>query len=308
MQRRAGIDLGSLHGEILFTRAGNQYQDETVFTAHADGSHHHRITGFGKTCCARWSRDGKRILIAAAEGQRITTGIIRPDGSGELVIRLPAGTLQLGPGAWSANGTRIAFEGWEDTNARRDGIYYGRLSAGGHLTDLVQLTHARNGMHDLPMDVSANGSRVFFFRPVKGFPVYGQSPEGSLFVVGANGKGLKRVTPAGMPVEVVGNGGGKLSQSGKWIVFTSAGKIWKIHSNGSGLTKVFSDRSGRLAITPTWSPDGAYIMFGLDPAGELGLVDTPPINGLYVIRADGSGLTPVIRSADFKREPDWVAK
>jgi hypothetical protein len=28
---------------------------------------------------------------------------------------------------------------------------------------------------------------------------------------------------------------------------------------------------------------------------------------LYVVRADGSDLTPIIVSGDWKREPDWVA-
>src|SRR5258706_11783756 len=30
---RSGIDVGSLRGKILFTRAGHRYGDETVFTA-----------------------------------------------------------------------------------------------------------------------------------------------------------------------------------------------------------------------------------------------------------------------------------
>jgi Tol biopolymer transport system component len=157
------------------------------------------------------------------------------------------------------------------------------------------------------MDVSPDGSMVFLFRAVAGFPSYGNDLEGSLFAVNVNGKGLRRVTPPHMPVEVVGNAGGRLSRDGRWIAFTSAGVIWKIHPDGSGLTKVFQDPQGRLAITPTWSPDGRFILFGLDPAGSLGVVDNPPTNGLYVIRADGSGLAEVLISNDFKREPDWVA-
>lgn len=300
-----GIDVASLKGKILFTRAGAQYQDETIFTANANGTDVRQITEPGKTCCPAWSADGRHILIAAsAPDGRVTTAIIGPDGSGERVLPLPPGTLQLGPGAWSPDSKRIAFEGWDDSKPGRQGIYYGPASGGGGIT---RLTHAPGDLHDRPAAVSPNGSKVFFFRPVPGFPSYGNDLEGSLFVVGTDGKGLRRVTPAHMPVEVVGNAGGRLSQDGRWLVFTSAGVIWKIHSDGSGLTKVFHDPHGRLAITPTWSPDGRYILFGLDPPGSLGVVETPPSNGLYVIRADGTGLTPVIVSGDFKREPDWVA-
>jgi Tol biopolymer transport system component len=161
--------------------------------------------------------------------------------------------------------------------------------------------------HDVPADFSPDGSRIFFFRAVEGFPSIGDQQEGSLFVVNADGMDLHRVTPKDMPVEVDGNSGGRLSVDGRWIVFTSSGDIWKIHPDGSGLTKVFKDSKGRLAITPTWSPDGSFILFGLDPAGSLAVVDPAPVNGLYVIRADGTGLTPVLVSNDWKREPDWVA-
>jgi hypothetical protein len=45
-------------------------------------------------------------------------------------------------------------------------------------------------------------------------------------------------------------------------------------------------------------------MFGLDPPGTFS-ADNPP-NSLAVIRSDGSGLTEVITTADFKVGPDWT--
>jgi Tol biopolymer transport system component len=130
---------------------------------------------------------------------------------------------------------------------------------------------------------------------------------GSLFVVKLDGTGLRRVTPRDLPVEVVGNAGGRLSRDGRWIVFTSSGVIWRIHPNGSSLSKVFQDAQGRPAITPTWSPDGRLILFALDPPGPLPVVDVAPPNGLYIIQADGTRLTPLVTSRDWKREPDWTA-
>lgn len=108
-----------------------------------------------------------------------------------------------------------------------------------------------------------------------------------------------------MPVEVVGNAGGKLSWDGEWITFTSDGAIWKVRTDGSGLTKLFEYPQG-LAITPTWSPDGKFILFGLDPAHSLAVVDAAPPNDLVVIRADGTDTTPIVTSSDWKREPDWA--
>jgi hypothetical protein len=128
--------------------------------------------------------------------------------------------------------------------------------------------------------------------------------QGSIFVINVDGSGLRRVTPADVPVE---RWWARLSADGRRIVFTSDGAIWTIGSDGSAPTKIFDDPDGRLAITPTWSSDGQFILFGLDPPGAPGTVDTAPPNGLYVIRANGTGLSPVITSDDWKREPDWVA-
>jgi hypothetical protein len=301
----SAIALGTLEGKLLFTRAGGNFQDETIFTAAADGTHERRVTEPGASCCPRWTSDGSRILMSAsAPDGRITTGITRPDGSHLRRIRLP-GTLNLGCSqAFSLRTGRVACEGWSDKNPRLKGIYTVRAADGG---GLVRVTSNSSQQGDRPMDFSSDGSQVFFFRPVQGFPSMGEDLEGSIFVVHADGKGLRHVTPRDRPVEVVGNSGGRLSLNGRWVVFTSDGVIWKIHADGSGLTKVFQDPQGRLANTPTWSPDGRFILFGLDPPGSLAVLTQAPANGLYVVRADGSGLTPLIVSGDWKREPDWVA-
>jgi hypothetical protein len=302
----SAIAVGSLRGNLLFTRAGGSFGDETIFIAAVDGTHERRITEPDASCCPRWTSDGSHILMSAsAPDGRITTGITRPDGSQLRRIQLPSGSLNLGCSqAFSLRTGRVACEGWSDKNPHLKGIYTVRAADGG---DLVRVTSSSGEQGDRPMDFSPDGSRIFFFRPVQGFPSMGEDLEGSIFVVQADGKGLRQVTPRDRPVEVVGNSGGRLSLDGRWVVFTSDGVIWKIHADGSGLTKVFQDPQGRLAITPTWSPDGRFILFGLDPPGSLAVLTEAPANGLYVIRADGSDLTPIIVSDDWKREPDWVA-
>jgi len=299
-QHQSTIAPSSLSGKILFTRAGGKYGDETVFTANADGSAEQRISGFGVTCCPRWYPDGSHILWAAsAPDGRITTGIVDPDGSHLETVPLPPGTLNLGCAqAYSPTTDQLACEGWSENDSGAHGMYL-IPAEGGHP---VRLT--KDG---LPTNFSPDGSQVFFFRSIEGFPSIGDQLEGSIFVINVDGSGLRRVTPADVPVENIGGGAGRLSADGRKIVFTSDGAIWTIGSDGSAPTKIFDDPDGRLAITPTWSPDGQFILFGLDPPGALGTVDMAPPNGLYVIPANGTGLTPVITSDDWKREPDWVA-
>ena len=291
------LDLEGLDGRILFTRAGGEFGDETIFTANADGSNEQRITDFGVTCCPRWSPDGEHILSAAlSDDDRITTQLINPDGSLVEKIPLPPGTLNLMCGmAWSAATDRLACEAFDETDLSRAGIYTIRASDWG---DLLRVTESP-GNPTRPFDFSIDGSQIYFFDP----------EAMGLFAVNVDGSELQRITPEDVSVEAidVGYGGGRRSPDGTQIVFgDEAGVLWTTHPDGSNLTELYEDPDGRLAATPTWSPDGAHIMFVLDPAGTNANIDAPPANALYIINADGSDATPVIVSDDWKLKPDWV--
>jgi Tol biopolymer transport system component len=289
-----------LKGKILFARAGGQFGDETTFTANADGSGEKRVRPLDDGCCPRWAADGRHFLIsAAAPNDRVTTGIVDANGSKERDIPLPDKTLNLGPGAWSRDGKRLTFDGWDVAKPGRNGAYMARASDGG---DLVRITHSPSGLHDIPLDFAPDGSRILFVRP----PQERTEPVGPLFVVNIDGSHLQRITPKGIDAAYTA----RWSPDAKWIIFSgaywevSAGPIWMMHPDGSGLHKLFVDDAGsRAATTPTWSPDGRLILFALTPADG----DVHAANELYVIKADGSGLTKVVDTPDCKREPDWVA-
>lgn len=304
-QPQSTIAPTSLSGKILFTRAGGTYGDETVFTANADGTNQRRVTPLGTElpdagqCCPRWAPDRTHISVAVpAPGGRITAGIIDADGTVERTLPLPDPTLNLGPFAWSPDGTQIAFQGWDDTVPSRTGIYIGdALNAG----DLVRVTNNSQGGADLPGDFSPDGNELVFFRELPD-----ETSVGQLFVVNVDGTNLHPITPAEM---AVGFGTVRWSPDGAEILFQDAqnepqGYLWTVHPDGSGLRQLFADPEGRFAISPTWSPDGAFVMFALDPSADE---FSHPANGLYVIRSDGTGLTLVIGGSNFKREPDWVA-
>ncbi|MDQ3858702.1 MAG: hypothetical protein M3327_09700 [Actinomycetota bacterium] len=282
-----------LRGHIIFTRAGGQYGDETIFFANADGTNERRLTDYGINCCPRISRAGKRILFAApAPGERVTTATMSANGTGYKEIRLPDATTNLGPGAWSPDGKQIAFQLWDTENDRRDGIYIGSING----RKLKRLTDA--DIADIPGDFSPDGKRLAFFRESAVQSV------GSAWVVKIDGTGLKRLTPPAMKVGTTL----RWAPDGSTILFASAqgerdGSLWTVRPDGSNLKRLFKDTEGRFAISPAWSPSGDKIMFGLDPSADE---FAHPPNELYVINADGSGLAVVINTPDFKREPEWV--
>ena len=291
----AGRSAPALKGHLVFTRAGGRYADETIFVADADGSHQRQLTRAGSSCCPRATRDGKRLLLSAsAPGGRITTATMNRDATEYTRLPLPDDTINLGPGAWSPDGTKIAFEGWDDAKPTRGGIYLGRWPDN---RDLTRVTKAHG---DIPGDFSPDGKRLAFFRQRPG-----EQSVGSVWVVGVDGKNPRRLTPEKM---LAGFGTVRWSPDGSKILFQDArderqGDLWTVHPDGSHLTRLFADRRGRFAISPTWSPDGSQIMFALDPtAAEF----DHPNNAFYVINADGTRLELVIAGRDFKREPDWT--
>ena len=295
----SAIQIGSLKGTIVFTRAGGQYGDDTLFSVHANGEGEQRILDFNQSCCPRFSPNGAQILVpwGDSDGKRLTSAILRPDGTLVRRLPLPKGPLGFVGEAWSPDGAQLALMGEDDADPSAGGIYVARASDGGSL----RLVLAEHGQI---VDFSADAKTIFYLKQVPDFPSIGDQRDGSLWAVNIDGTGRRRLTPQDMPVENI-NMAGRASPDGQWIAFTSAGVIWRIHPNGSGLTKVFQDAGRRIAVNPTWSPDGAFLLFGLDPAGSLATAETPPENALYVIRSDGSDLTPVLISPDWKREPEW---
>ena len=80
---------------------------------------------------------------------------------------LPDPTLNLGCPVWSPDGSRLAYEGWDDSNPARNGIY--SLSAADG-SDLQRLTASPDGGHDIPGDYAADG-RLYFGRDGAGLMV-----------------------------------------------------------------------------------------------------------------------------------------
>jgi Tol biopolymer transport system component len=196
-------------------------------------------------------------------------------------------------GPLSPDGTRVVLEGFTAPDFNPTSTYIANVD-GSHVEVLTK-------DHFIPGDFSPDGKTVLLFKGPGGAEE-GPPPPGSLWLVEADGANLRQLTPAGVKVQCCSNF--RWSPDGTRILFASPdGGLWTIKPDGAGLTEVFRDE-GRWAITPTWSPDGSMILFGLDPSSDP---FAHPENGLYVIRADGTGLTLVLGGNDFKRNPVWVS-
>jgi len=158
----SGVALARLSGRILFERVTGM-DDQALYLADPDGSHVRRITDPAQYCCARISPDHHRFTVMpGGNGPQPTVvrgGTIHVDGSHFEPLPSPDRHLSLVPQAWSPDGKRIAFEGWDDSDPTRTGVYTARGSDGGNL---VRVTTFHGRPHDMPLDYSPDGKRIVF--------------------------------------------------------------------------------------------------------------------------------------------------
>jgi Tol biopolymer transport system component len=270
---------------IVFGRV-NPNGDEYIFTIHADGTGEKQLVAT-PSGGVRWSHKGDRLLLAAfPSANRVTTATIRADGSDYRALPLDF-SLNLGPGAWSPDDSRIAFEGWDDSNSSLNGLYTADAANGGNRHRLTTTTAA---LHDIPLTYSPDGSRILFWRGPSD-----TSQPGQLFLVSVDGSHLVQVNPPGTAVGVGFNGDpGGWSPDGAQISFAAFSSAAAYGGSGTGQSAVFVAAGGGTnakqitdwgswTTSAHWSPAGDWIVFDkINPA-----VNT---HTFYLVHPDGSGI------------------
>ena len=287
------IDIGALEGRIAFSA-----DIEDVWTMNADGSNVRRVTSSARReFDPSWSPDGRWIAYRDQTGDDATTEIfvIRADGTKRRALTRNA-VGDWGPD-WSPDGGSIAF------NSGRGSVGFGLIGIIAEPDGSV-LRRIEDPFVEYP-DWSPDGSRIVFMSMEPG--ATGSNPDYDIFVMDADGSGVRRLTDA--PGQ---DGWPAWSPDGTRIVFSSARDdcsissapdcrttgdagpwldVWIMDADGSNERRVTSE-FGQFF---TWSPDGEVILAtGMD--------------GLYVIRPDGSGMTPFdVDGVPLPLFPDWVA-
>jgi hypothetical protein len=269
-------------GRLLFSRFTEATHTYTgMYVSLGDGSAESSIPLPGPEGGGRWSWSGKEIAVMTVLGDgRIGTAIINPAGTILRVLEIPDATLNLPCGIWARDDSRLACEGWDDSNPSRQGIYTVRASDGG---DLERLTTPPDGMHDLPGDYSPDGQFVFIRH-------FGDEGPGSLWLVGASG-GEPRLLYAGKMEDP-----GRFSPDGLSVLTSSGGQLLVINLDGTVLHEISFDT--KYLFDPVWSPDGSRIAFSMSKGFE-------PFADLYTSLPDGSNLKQVTNTPDNEINVDW---
>ena len=240
-------------GRILFERPGSDGK-EHYFTIRTDGTDEQALfTREGCAPCVRWSADGTRIWTLDATGHgtwSFTT--MKPDGSDREVISPPIKTLNLAPGASNRDGSRIAFDGWDETDPSRDGLYVGSPT----LVDLRFVTpHPKGTVSAESFGVTPNGSQILFFAD-RGKT---EHAEGDLYVVNDDGSGQRQLNPPGTTHNFLDEAAGSLSPDGRRAVFGVEGRIYVVDLDGSEALPITERADFVWAVS--WSPTEEWVTY-----------------------------------------------
>jgi len=176
--------------------------------------------------------------------------------------------------SWSPDGSKIALAMSKDGNSE---IY----------------TIAKNGSNPVRLTInpaievspvwSPDGAKIAFVSDRMGKP--------QIFTMNADGGNVQRLTHAGGY-----NVNPAWSPKGDKILYARSEGGFQIHSinpDGSGDTQLTSVGSNE---NPSWSTDGRFITFSSKRAGG---------DGIYVMRADGTGQIKVNKSRGGSTQPSW---
>jgi Tol biopolymer transport system component len=271
----------------LFSEEGPQSA-----TANPDGSGFTLLNPSLPLGCLNWSPEGTRLLCTTGEeAEPAEKGLytVRSSDGGDLV-RVTAAPPAGGDNGYgySPDGSRILF-------ARFDSSDHGTLiSVKPDGSDPIQLSPPGLSVIDLGFfdrigaDWAPDGSRV-------AFAAFDQSSRRTgLFVVNADGSGLRLVTPPG-----IGALSAQWSPNGALIAFTSCcglPQAWVVDPNGTGLRQVTPPVGRAVFLTPVWSPDSTKLL--------LNRQDRTNQTSLWTVNTDGSELSKLTDTTSFAG-PAW---
>lgn len=203
---------------------------------------------------------------------------IDPDGSGR--TQLTSGDQANQYPAWSADGSTIAYVRSRGLEAGRHSIM--TMNADG--TNKTVVFRAKDARKEILGPAwSPDGSQIVFCAE-------GRRPP-ALFVVGADGSGLTKITR-----------GRHLDCHPSWSPDGNSIAFATIKGNHFAIATMATDGSDRTIVVPRgindepdWSPDGSQIVF-------FRLAHGDPRSDIFVINVDGTGRT---RLTDTPKRWEW---
>jgi TolB protein len=259
-----------------------------IYTMNPDGSDVRQLTNLGPDSSAfweSWSPDGKLIVFSKFSPPDIFLNgqlwLMNADGSNQHLLLAEPGFTEMRP-SFSPDGKMIVFSRGYDISpdsGRPFIVQLYRINLDG--TGLTQITsHTALGVHDYGPKYSPDGNTIVFQGDQRGGII------AAAWAIGADGGPVRQVTPSAISARRP-----DWSPDGKKIAFQTHccnpqnETIAVINADGTGLRELTHNgndyENGAHDFDPSWSPEGDAIVFERD---------TPDTGGIFVMKADGSGM------------------
>ena len=223
-----------------------------------------------------WSPDGKKIAFVSTRDGSADIFFMNFDGSDVQNITRSS-TPEYSP-AWTLDDNKIVFS----SHTGNMQVYKYNISS----EKKILLTADIN--YDAEPTVSLDGSNLVVFESNRYDNDYS-----ALYVMGLDGGNPKRLSPNRNKKYDTSP---SFSQDGTKIVFVSKDyfnqtDIYVMNADGSNIQQITNTREFS-EMSPSWSPDGEYIIFSRDNSA------------IYVIKADGSDLELIVEISEVNY-PSW---
>ena len=219
------------------------------------------------------SPDGKTVLYDADRTGEYDL-YVRPVDGGAPVDLTPKTESQDYEGAWSPDGSRIAFV--SDRASKNTQLFV--MNADG--SSVQQLTHDTLP-HELP-SWSPDGKTILFDTSAK--------TQGDIYAIDGDGAGQRQLTSSKRD-----EWGARWSPNGTWVAFTTEipsdgdvyGKLWLMHPDGSGAHQIPKQSQDDISW-PTWSRDSTRLTYS-DTRGDC---------GIYSVALEGTQRRVIVNSCN----------
>jgi Tol biopolymer transport system component len=241
-------------GLILFHRSGSDGV-ERYFTINTDGTDEQALYEAEGCGCAHWSADWTQVLSIGPTGHDTWSLLtIDPDGSNQAVIDPPIETLNLFVGASSADGRVIAFQGMDETDPTRNGLYV----ASPDLSNVRLVTPLLEGWRAVePFGVTPDESKIVLFADTG--PDGDTTHAGDIYVINTDGSGLRQLNPPGTRTGYLGMPVISLSPDGRQAAFGLDDAVWVVDLDGGEVRQITTGTGFVWAVA--WSPIGEWITY-----------------------------------------------
>jgi len=249
-------------------------------------------------------KNGRIAYAVSAIGQYPDIYTMNADGSDQ--ARYTSDPGNEGQGAWSPDGTKMAFLSQEDRDRTSCYTYeiYIKNADGSNQTRLTN-----NELCEVALDWSPDGTRLVFgslsIDPVSGRTLV------TFYTINADGSNQTRLTTVS---EALGGAGNvSWSPDGTKIAFagrTSNGNIDIYTMKADGTNQIRLTNTPGVEYLPDWSPDGSKIAFTRQTNPGIHIFYQ---GAIYTMNPDGSEQTPITdtsmlppesRRIDFS--PTWA--